>query len=148
MVIADVVDLVGRERKTVFAIFLFGGVLHDSDNTFHDVIDIGKIALALAVIENLDGLACLQFVGEAEIGHVGATSGAVDSKEAKSCARDVVEFAVGVRHEFVALLGGGVQRNRVIDLVISGVRDFLVAAIHAGGAGIHEVFDFKMPARF
>ena len=35
-------------------------------------------------------------------------------------------------HELVALFGGGVQRNRVIDFVVGGVGDFLVAAIDAG----------------
>ncbi len=109
VVIADVVDLVRRERETVFAVLLFGGVLHNAHNAFDDVIDECEVALALAVVENLDGLACLELVGEAEVGHVRATCRAIDRKEAEAGARDVVELAVGVRHELVALFGGGVQ---------------------------------------
>ena len=132
MVVPDVVDFVGRERQSVFAVLLFGGVLHDADDAFDDVIDVGEVAFALAVVEYLDGLAGFELVGEAEVGHVGAAGGAVDGKEAQSRAGDVVEFAVGVGHELVALLGGGVQRYGVIDFVVGGVRDFLVAAVHAG----------------
>ena len=61
---------------------------------------------------------------------------------------DVVELAVGVRHEFVALLGGGVQRDRVIDLVVGGIRNLLVAAVHAGGARVHEVLNLIVAACF
>lgn len=148
VVIADVVDLVRREWETVFAASLFGSVLHHAHNAFDNVIDEREVALALAVVENLDGLASLELVGEAEVGHVGAASGSVDGEEAESRAGDVVELAVGVRHEFVALLGGGVQRDRVIDLVVGGIRNLLVAAVHAGGARVHEVFDLIVATCF
>ena len=108
MVVADVVDFVGWQRESVFAVFLFGGVLHHSDDAFDDVIDVGEVAFAFAVVEYLDGLAGFELVGEAEVGHVGAAGGAIDGKEAQPCAGDVVEFAVGVGHELVALFGGGV----------------------------------------
>ena len=148
MVVPDVVDFVGRERQSVFAVLLFGGVLHDADDAFDDVVDVGEVAFALAVVEYLDGLAGFELVGEAEVGHVGAAGGAVDGKEAQSRAGDVVELAVGVGHELVALFGGGVQRYGVIDFVVGGVRDFLVAAVHAGGASVDEVFDFVVAAGF
>ena len=148
VVVADVVDLVRREGEAVFAVLLFGGVLHHAHDAFDNVIDVGKVALALAVVENLDGLAGLELVGEAEVCHVRAASGAVDGKEAEPRARDVVELAVGVCHELVALLGGSVQRDRVIDFVIGGVRDLLVAAVHAGGARVHEVLNLIVAACF
>ena len=148
VVIADVVDLVRRERETVFAVLLFGGVLHHAHDAFDNVIDVGKVALALAVVENLDGLAGLELVGEAEVGHVRAACGAIDGKEAEAGARDVVELAVGVGHELVALLGGGVQRDWIVDLVVGGIRNLLVAAVHAGGARVHEVLDFVVAACF
>ncbi len=83
-VVADVIHLVGRNGKTVLAILLLGGVLHNADHSFHNVIDISKITLAVAVVKNLDGLALDQFVGETKIGHVGATSWAIDGKEAEA----------------------------------------------------------------
>ena len=142
MVVADVVDFVGWQRESVFAVLLFGGVLHHSDDAFDDVIDVGEVAFAFAVVEYLDGLAGFKLVGEAEVGHVGAAGGSIDGEEPEACAGDVVEFAVGVGHELVALFGGGVQRYGVIDFVVGGVGDLLVAAIDAGGAGIDEVLDF------
>ncbi len=148
VVVADVVDLVRREGEAVFAVLLFGGVLHHAHDAFDNVIDEREVALALAVVENLDGLARLELVGEAEVGHVRAAGGAVDGKEAEARARDVVELAVGVRHELVALLGGGVQRNGVVHFVVCGVGNFLVAAVHAGGARVHEVLDLKVAAGF
>ena len=148
MVVPDVVDFVGRERQSVFAVLLFGGVLHHADNAFDDVVDVGEVALTLAVIEYLDSLAGFKLVGEAEVGHVGATGGAVDGKETEPCAGDVVEFAVGVGHELVALFGGGVQGNRVVHFVVGGVGDLLVAAVHAGGACVDEVFDFAFFSAF
>ncbi len=148
VVVADVVDLVRREWESVFTILLFGSVLHHSHDAFDNVIDKSEVALALAVVENLDGLARLELVGETEVCHVRAASWAVDRKETQPRARDVVELAVGVCHELVALLGGGVQRDRVIDLVVGGIRNLLVAAVHAGGARVHEVFDFKVAACF
>ena len=148
VVVADIVDLVGRERESVFAVLLFGCVLHHADDAFDDVVDVGEVALALAVIEYLDGLAGFKLVGEAEVGHVRAAGGAVDGKEAEARARNVVELAVGVCHELVALFGGCVQRYRIVDLIIGGVRDLLVAAVHAGGTGVHEVFDLIVTAGF
>ena len=142
VVVPDVIDFVGRQRESVFAVLLFGGVLHDADDAFDDVIDVGKVAFAFAVVEYLNGLAGFKLVCKAEVGHVGATGGAVDGKEAQPCAGDVVELAVGVGHELVALFGGGVQGNRVVHFVVGGVGDLLVAAIDAGGTGVNEVFDF------
>lgn len=84
-VVADVIHLVGRNGKTVLAILLLGGVLHNADHSFHNVIDISKITLAVAVVEDLDGLTLDQFVGEAKIGHVGTACWAIDGKEAEAC---------------------------------------------------------------
>ncbi len=84
-IIADIINLVWRNGKTVLAVLFLGGMLHNTDDSFHNVIDISKIALAVAVVENLDGLALDQFVGETKVGHVGATCRTIDGKEAKTC---------------------------------------------------------------
>lgn len=83
-VVADVIHFVGRNWKTVFSVLLFGGMLHNADYSFHNVFDISKIALAVAVVENLDGLALDQFVGETKVGHVGTTCRTIDGKEAEA----------------------------------------------------------------
>ncbi len=103
---ADVVNGIRRDGKPVLAGLLFRGFTHDADDAFHDVIDIGEIATAVAVVVDLDGLAFQQFVRESEIGHVRAAGRAVDGKEAKACGRDIVKLGIAMCEEFVALLGG------------------------------------------
>lgn len=83
-IVADIIHLVGRNGKTVLAVLLFGGMLHNADYSFHNVIDIGEVALAVAVIEDLDGLAFDQFVGETKVGHIGTTCRTIDSEEAEA----------------------------------------------------------------
>lgn len=59
-------------------------MLHNADYSFHNVIDIGEVALAVAVIEDLDGLAFDQFVSKTKVGHVGTTCRTIDSEEAEA----------------------------------------------------------------
>ena len=128
-VVTDVIYLVRRDGQSVLAVLLLGGVLHDAHHSLHNVVDIGEVALAVAIIENLDGLAFHQFVGKAEVSHVGTTGGAIDGKEAEAGRGDVVELRVGMGHQLVALLGGGIKRYRVVYLVVCRIRHLLVAAI-------------------
>ena len=132
-VVADVVHFVWRDGKSILAVLLLRGVLHDAHHTFYNVINISKIALAVAIVENLDGLAFHQFVGEAEVCHVGTTGGAIDSKEAQAGRGDVVEFRVGMGHQLVALLRGGIEAHGVVNLVVCRIRHLLVAAIDGRG---------------
>lgn len=83
-VVTNVIHLIGRNRKSVLTILFLGGMLHNADHSFHNVIDISKIALAVAVVKNLDGLALDQFVGETKVGHVGTSSRTIDGKEAEA----------------------------------------------------------------
>ena len=128
-VVADVVHLVWRDRKTVLTVLLLRGVLHDAHHSFHNIVDIGEVALAVTVVENLDGLTFHQFVGEAEVCHVGTTCGAIDGEEAEAGRGDVVELRVGMGHQLVTLLGGGVEAHGVVHLVVCRIGHFLVAAV-------------------
>ena len=128
-VVADVVYLVRGDGQTVLAVLLLRGVLHDAHHSLHDVVDIGEVALAVAIIENLDGLAFHQLIGEAEVSHVGTAGGAIDGKEAEAGRGDVVELAISMGHQLVALLRGGVEAYGVVHLVVCRIGHFLVAAI-------------------
>ena len=138
---ADVIDGVGRDGQAVFAGFLFGGLGHNADDAFDDVIDVGEVPAAVAVVEDLDGLAFQEFVGKAEVGHVRSSGGAIDGEEAQAGGRDVVEFAVAMGEKFVALLRRGVEADGVVHPVFYAEGDLLVAAIDAGAAGIDQVLD-------
>ena len=106
-------------------------MLHDANYSLDNVINVCEVALAVAVIEYLDGLALTELVREAEICHIWTTGRTIDSEETEACRWDVVELAVGMCHEFVALLGGCIERYRIIDLVIGGVWYLLVRTIDA-----------------
>lgn len=128
-IVADVIYLVRWDGQSVLAVPLLGGVLHDAHHSLHDVVDIGEVALAVAIVEYLDGLAFHQLVGEAKICHVGTTGWAIDGKEAQAGRGDVVELRVGMGHQLIALLRGGVEAYGVVHLVVCRIRHLLVAAI-------------------
>ena len=138
---ADVVDSVGRQRETVFAGLLLRCSLHDADDAFDNVVDIGEVALAVAVVENLDGLACLQFLCGGEVEHVRAACRAVNGKEAEPGGRNIVELAVAVCQELVGFFSGRVEGDRVVDFVFHCEGHFFVAAVDRGAGGVDKVLD-------
>ena len=128
-VVAYVVHLVRWDGQSVLAVPLLRGVLHDANHSLHNVVDIGEVALAVAIVENLDGLAFNKFVGKTEVCHVGTTGWAIDGKEAQAGRGDVVELAISMGHQLVALLRGGVEAHGVVHLVVCRIGHLLVAAI-------------------
>ena len=48
-------------------------------------------------------------------------------------------------HQFVALLGGGIEADGIVHLVIGAIRHFLVAAVHAATAGVNQVLHSGLP---
>ena len=131
-----VIYRVGRDGEAVLAVLSLWGFLHHADDAFNDVVHVGEVAAAVAVVVDLDGLTFKEFVGETEVGHVGTAGGAIDGEEAQTCGGDIVEFAVAMRHQLVTFLGGGVEGHWVVHAVVGRERYFFVAAIDAGTAGI------------
>ena len=145
---SNIIHCVRRDGQTVFAITLLWGFLHYSPNALHNIVHIGEVAAAVAVVVNLDGFATQQLVGEAEISHIRATGRAIDGEEAQACGGDIVELAVAVRHELVALLGGGIEAHGVIHIVVGGEGNFCIATVNARRAGINEMFNRIVAAGF
>lgn len=146
-VVTDVIYLVWWDGQSVLAVLLLRGVLHDAHHTFYYIVNVSEVALAVAIVEYLDGLAFNKFVGKAEVCHVGTTCRAIDGKEAEAGRGDVVELRVGMGHQLVALLRGGIEAHGVVYLVICRIRHFLVAAIYGRGRGIDQMFHFVVAAR-
>ena len=71
----NVVDGVGRQRETIFAGLLLGRTLHHAEYSFHDVVHVCEVALAVAVVEDLDGLASLQLLRGGEVELIRAAGG-------------------------------------------------------------------------
>ena len=139
--VADVVDAVRGEGQPVLAHLHLGRGVHDAPDALDDVVDEGEVAAAVAHVEDLDGVAAAQLLGEAEVGHVGPAHGTVHGEEAQAGRRDGEELGVGGGHELVGLLGGGVERRRRVHAVLLGERHLLVAAVDRAGAGVDQVLD-------
>ena len=86
--VADVVDAVCSERQPVLAHLHLGGGVHDAPDALDDVVDVGEVAAAVAHVEDLDGVAAAQLLGEAEVGHVGPAHGTVNREESQAGRRD------------------------------------------------------------
>ena len=151
-VVADVVYLVWRYGKTILTILLLWSVLHNAHNTFYYIVDVSEVALAIAVVENLDCLTFNKFVGETEVCHIWTTSWTIHCKETQACRRNVIEFAItydweitndsdycrrnviefaiGMSHKLIALLGGCIKRHWVVYFIVGRIRYFLVATIN------------------
>jgi len=53
-----------------------------------------------------------------------------------------------VGHELVALLAGGVQAHRIVNLVVFAVGNLAIEAVHGTRRGEHEVLDLVMTTGF
>ena len=93
-------------------------VLHNTNYTFYNVVNKSKVALTVAIVEDLDSLAFNKLVGETEVCHIGTTSWTINCKETQASRWDVIEFAICMSHQLVTLLGGCIKRYRIIYLVI------------------------------
>ena len=139
MAAADVVYRIGRNGKSVFAVLSFRCSLHDPDHPFYDVIYVGEVPFAVAVIEDLDGLSFPEFIGKSEVGHIRTAGGAVDREEPEARGGDVVQFRIAVGQEFVGLLGGCIEGYGVVHLIVGAEGDLCIAAVDGGGGSIDQV---------
>lgn len=139
--VADVVDAVRGKGQPVLAHLHLGRGVHDAPHALDDIVDVGEVAAAVSHVEDLDGVAAAQLLGEAEVGHVGPAHGAVHREEAQAGRGDGIELGVGGGHELVGLLCGGVERHRRVHAVLLGERHLLVAAVDRAGAGVDQVLD-------
>lgn len=141
MAVADVVQRIRRHGETVLPLLAFGCSLHHTDHPLHDIVHIREVAFAVAVVEDPDLFTLDELVCKTEIRHIRATCGAIHREEAQTRRGYVIEFGIGVRQKLVALLGGGVQRNGMIDGIIRRVWHLLVGAVDGRARGIDEVLD-------
>ena len=88
--VSYVVYAVGRERQSVIAVLFLRRTLHNAFDSFDDIVHIREIALAVAEVEYLYGLALQELVGKAEVCHIGSACRSVDREETQSRGRDIV----------------------------------------------------------
>ncbi len=83
----------------------------------------------MAVVEHVNRLACQDLLGEDKQRHIRPAPGTVYGKEPQAGGGQVVQVAVGVGHQLVGLLGGRVQAQGVIYVVMHGERHGFVGTI-------------------
>ncbi len=92
---------------------------------------VGEVAGQIAVVVHVDRLSLQDSPGEFEHGHVDAAPRTVDGEEAQSGRGEMVKVSVAVRHQLVALLGRGVQADRLVYRIVRGERHPFRIAVHA-----------------
>ncbi len=152
--IADVVDPI--RRQTAGRCWLqwieigvgSGHPIQRADHPFDDVIDVGEIAGVLAVVEDVDRLTGEDLAGEQEQCHVRPTPRTIHGEEAQPSGRQAEQVAIGMRHQFVGLLAGCIQTDRMVDTVFHRERQLAIGPIHRAGAGIDQMLDRLMTTAF
>src|SRR6478609_2920601 len=115
--VPDVVNPIRRRTLTgVWTITTPTGVslsrlIKNSDDPFSDVVDVGKVPLHLAKIEDLDRLVLDDGLGEEKQGHIGTTPGTVHGKKAKATAGHTIEMRIAMSHEFIGFFRRRVERD-------------------------------------
>ena len=152
VVVADVVDLVRCRAARQIAVSLgpgrigLGDFRRQAGDRSHDIIDIGEVALHLAMVEDLDRLAGQDVAGEGKIRHVRTAPGSIDGEKPQAGGRDAVEVAVGVGHQLVGFFCRGIEADGMVDVVVGRKRHDGIAAVDRAGGGIEQMADRKVAA--
>src|SRR5690348_18223321 len=94
-----------------------------SYNASDDIVDVGKVAPHLPIIEKLDWLAFENRFREDPSGHVGSTPGSVNGEEPQSRDGQSEKMGIAICHQFIRPLRRGIERFRRIDGVGLGERN-------------------------
>ena len=128
--VSYVVNCIRRQRQAVLARLALRRLLHHAEHSLYNVIDIGEVPLAVSIIEYLDLVTLDKLVRKSEIRHVRTSGGAIHREEAESRRRNIVQLAVCMSHQLVALLRRRIERNRVVYLVIRRIRNLLIRSVN------------------
>lgn len=142
LVVADVVDLVA-----VAKLIHLRRIAKHMLNARDDVVDIGEVAVHIAVVVDLDGLAPADLVGELEIRHIRTAERPVDREEAQPRRWNAVEMAVSVRHELIRLLRRRIEADRMVDIVRRRERRLLLVAVDRRARSKEQMLHLMMAAR-
>ena len=141
--IADVIDFVSIARF-IFYRRIGKHVLYTGD----DVVDVGKVAVHVAVVINLNGFPIADLIGKLEISHVRTAVRTINGKEAQARRRNPIEMAVGISHKLVRFLRRCIEADRVIDVIRRRKRRLFLIAIDRRTGGEQQVSNLMVPASF
>lgn len=84
MAVANVIYLIRRQGQSVFAQLALRRCLHYALYAFYDVICVGEVSLAVAVVKDFNGFSCQQLVRKAKVRHVRTACRTIYGEEAQS----------------------------------------------------------------
>jgi hypothetical protein len=154
LVRADVVEAVrrfaaGRVWALAAPVWIGrGDGIQGPHHAFNDIVNIGEVALVLAVIEDIYGLARQDVLGKQEQSHVGPPPRAIHREKAQAGGGQAIQMAVGMGHQFVGLFRGGVEAERMVNIVMHGKRHGGVGPIDRTAGGIHQMLHAVVAAGF
>src|ERR1700722_4409553 len=125
-----------------------GSLPREADHRFDNVVDVRKIALHAAVVENVDYVSSRDRSGEFIGRHVRPSPWSIDGEETEPRRRDMKQVAIGVGHQLIGLFRCGVERHRKIDPIFHGEGDFCIAAVDGARRRIDQMRDARAAAAF
>ena len=106
--------------------------------TIDDVRNIRVIATGAAIAENRNRLSRLDQPREFVDREVRPLARAVAREKPQARDRHCIQVMKCMAHQLAGLLGGGIRRDRMIDVVRLAERHFLIVAVYAAAAGEYE----------
>ena len=152
--VADVVDAVGcagRPRIGVRGIPIgigFRNPVGSPHDSLHDVVDVGEVALHASLVEHLYWLSFQNRLREQEIRHVRPAPRPVHREEPQTRRRQSVQVRIRVGHQLVRLLGGGIEGDGMVHVVVHGKRLRSVQPVDGTAGGVCQVRGPGMAATF
>src|SRR5579859_6128209 len=99
------------------AVLSAGRLRKHPHNAFHDIVNVSKIPMHLPLVVNLNGRSLMDGLAKLEDRHVRTSPWPIDRKETEPGHRKPVKVGINMGNQFIALLGGGIEADGVIDVV-------------------------------
>ncbi len=94
-----------------------------------NVIDVGKVAPHISVVEDFDRLLIDDCSGKGVVGHIRTSPGPIDGEEAQSGSWEAIQMGIGVGHQFIGFLGRCIETDRIIYLIVSRIGDLRIQPV-------------------
>src|SRR5260370_24073703 len=150
--VADVIETVGRSRRSRVRLCTIPVWVRRRDlverpyNGLNNIIDEGKITRVLSEIEDIDRLTGDDLFCKQKERHVRPSPGTIDGEEAQARDRQFIQMGIRMSHQLVGLLAGGIEVQRMIDVVVDAVWHPGVGSVNRAGRSINQMLDPVMTA--
>lgn len=153
-VIANIKNSIGRKARAWIGGMAIpirirrSDVIHDPGNRLGDIIHVREISFHFPMVVKIDGLSFEDGFRELVERHVGTSPRSVYREETQAGRRDLVEMAIRVGHQLVRFLGGRVQADGVIHVMMHGEWLTSVGSINTAAACVDQVWAFLRSTTF